>query len=95
MEGLGDHVPMGCDIMYANFMCDRVQICIGRDCLSYLDSPSSPAASIIDGFFLVNSATSTKGAGFVTYDRKDFYLNTPMAHYEYIHIHRHHIPTMI
>ena len=33
---------------------------------------------------LLNSVISTKGARFMTIDIKDFYLNTPMARFEYM-----------
>jgi hypothetical protein len=35
---------------------------------------------------LLNSVISTKGAKCVMLDVKDFYLNTPMKQYEYMHI---------
>eukprot|EP00804_Cyclotella_cryptica_P008968 CCRYP_012064-RI/>CCRYP_012064-RI protein AED:0.45 eAED:0.45 QI:0/-1/0/1/-1/0/1/0/124 len=35
---------------------------------------------------LLNSVISTKGARFMTIDIRDFYLNTPMVHPEYMHL---------
>ena len=35
---------------------------------------------------LLNSVISTKGAKFVMFDVKDFYLNTPMTRYEYMRL---------
>ena len=36
---------------------------------------------------LLNSLVSAPSANFMTYNIKDFYLNTPMDQYEYMHIH--------
>ena len=95
------NIPAGRDVTYANFVCDhrphkpekhRVRMCVGGDRLSYPDSPSSPAADMTDVKLLLNSTISTEGARFATCDIKDFYLNTPMKRFEYMKIHRRHIP---
>jgi len=40
----------------------------------------------------MNSTISTPNAKFMTMDIKDFYLNTPMAWYEYMQLHLSDIP---
>ncbi len=44
----------------------------------------TPTADLLTLKLLINSIISTAGAKFMTMDIKDFYLNIPMARYEYM-----------
>ncbi len=46
----------------------------------------TPTANLLTVKLLINSIISTEGAKFMTMDIKDFYLNTPMAHFEYMRL---------
>jgi hypothetical protein len=46
----------------------------------------TPTADMTLVKILPNSVISTKGAQCVTLDIKDFYLNTPMKRYKYMHL---------
>jgi hypothetical protein len=46
----------------------------------------TPTADLLTVKLLINSIISTAGAKFMTMDIKDFYLNTPMARYEYMQL---------
>ena len=46
----------------------------------------TPTADLLTVKLLINSIISTEGAKFMTMDIKDFYLNTPMARYEYMQL---------
>ena len=47
-------------------------------------TPGLKTANLLTVKLLINSIISTAGAKFMTMDIKDFYLNTPMARYEYM-----------
>ena len=62
----------------------RVHFTVGGDRLTYAGNVSTPAtADLTTVKTLLNSIVSTPDARFMTIDIKDFYLNTPMAQYEY------------
>ena len=63
---------------------------VGGDKLTYPDDPSSPSANLMDAKILINSVISDahRGAHFMTCDVKNFYLDTPMDHYQYMRIHK-------
>jgi hypothetical protein len=46
----------------------------------------TPTADLLTVKLLINSIISTTSAKFMTMDIKDFYLNTPMARYEYMRL---------
>jgi hypothetical protein len=46
--------------------------------------PISPTANLLTVKLLINSTISTPNAKNMTMVIKDFYLNTPMAHYKYM-----------
>jgi hypothetical protein len=56
------------------------------DKINYPEDVGTPTVdmTLVKTFF--NSAISTKGARCVMLDVKDFYLNTPMARYEYMRL---------
>jgi hypothetical protein len=52
----------------------------------YLGNAGMPTADLLTVKLLINSTISTPNAKYMTMDIKDFYLNTPMAHYEYMQL---------
>jgi hypothetical protein len=59
----------------------RVRFTVG-DCIDYLGDVSTKTANLPTVKTLLNRVISTPKACFMTGDLKDFYLNTPMDHYE-------------
>ncbi len=58
----------------------------GGDQVHYLGDAGTLTADLLTVKLLINSIISTQGAKFMTMDIKDFYLNTPMAQYEYMRL---------
>ncbi len=54
--------------------------------MHYLGDAGTPTADLLTVKILINSIISTPNARFMTMDIKDFYLNTPMAWYEYMQL---------
>ncbi len=54
--------------------------------MHYPGNAGTPTANLLTVKLLINSTISTTGAKFMTMDIKDFYLNTPMAQYEYMRL---------
>ena len=88
-------VPIGRKITYANAVCDhrplkpeqnRVRLTVGGDKLPYYGDSGSPAASILDAKIIINSTISTKSARFMAADINDYFLESPMATFEYMRI---------
>ena len=88
-------VPAGRKATYANAVCDhrplkeeeyRVRVTVGGDRLEYPHDPAAPAASLLESKMIFNSTISTPGARFFSADIKDYFLNNPMEHYEYMRI---------
>ena len=73
----------------------RVRFTVGGDKLHYSGNVSTPTADLTVVKCLLNSVVSTPNARFLTVDIKDFYLNTPMTQYEYMHIPVKYIPSDI
>ena len=99
-------IPQGRKVTYPNFICDlrpqktekhRVRLTAGGDRLDYPGDPSSPTVSLLDVKLHLNSVISSanKGARYFTVDIKDFYLGTPMSYYQYMKVHKRHIPAEI
>jgi hypothetical protein len=65
---------------------NHVRLTVGGDWLVYLGITSTQTASLTTSKCLFNSTVSTPGAKFLCLDIKNFYYNTPMARYEYMHI---------
>jgi hypothetical protein len=66
---------------------NRTRLVAGGDRVHYPGDTSTPTANLLTIKILINSIISTAGAKFMTMDIKDFYLNTPMARYEYMQLH--------
>ncbi len=58
----------------------------GRDRVHYPGNAGTPTVNLITVKLLISSIILTTGAKFMTMDIKDFYLNTPMARYEYMQL---------
>ncbi len=83
------------DVTYGSFSCDykpnkeekeRTQLTAGGDRINYPEDVGTPTADMLVFKCLINSVVLTKGAKCLMIDIKDFYLNTPMKHYEYMHL---------
>jgi hypothetical protein len=56
---------------------------MGGNLINYPGDCGTPTVGILTVKTLFNSIVSTPSAKFMTIDIKDFYLMTPMSHYEY------------
>ncbi len=54
--------------------------------MHYPGDAGTPTANLLTVKLLLNSIISTPNENFMTMDIKDFYLNTPMAWYEYMQL---------
>ena len=100
-------VPTGKAITYGNFVCDyrplkqekwRTRLTVGGDKLSYDEDATAPSSQMTEAKLLFNSVISDHkktGAQFATADIKNFYLNNPLRHFQYMKIHRDKIPPEI
>ena len=100
---LRSDIPSDRKITYSNFICDyrphksetyRIHLTVGGYCLDCPDNTYSPAASLLETKLLLNSTISDAhlGARFMTMDLKYFFLATPMARSEYMHINSKYFP---
>jgi hypothetical protein len=64
----------------------RVRLTVGGNLTDYPGNVSTLTANMITAKILFNSVISTPDARFMGTDVKDFYLNTPMARYEYMRL---------
>jgi hypothetical protein len=58
----------------------------GGDRVHYPGDAGIPTADLLTVKLLLNSIINTPNTKFMTMDIKDFYLNTPMARYEYMRL---------
>jgi hypothetical protein len=65
---------------------NRTRLVAGGDRVHYPGDAGTPTADLLTIKLLLNSIISTPNAKFMTVDIKDFYLNTPMARYEYMRL---------
>jgi hypothetical protein len=65
---------------------NRTRLVAWGDQVHYPSDAGTPTADLLTVKLLINSIISTQGAKFMTMDIKDFYLNTPMARYEYMQL---------
>jgi len=73
----------------------RVRFTCGGNRIEYPGKVSTPTSDLTTCKCILNSVVSTPKAKFMTIDIKDFYLNTPMARYEYMRIPVKYIPACI
>ena len=59
---------------------------MGGNRVHYPGNAGTPTADLLTVKLLINSTISTPNAKYMTMDIKDFYLNTPMAQYEYMRL---------
>jgi hypothetical protein len=59
---------------------------MGGDRVHNPGNAGTPTTNLLTVKILINSIISTAGAKFMTMDIKDFYLNNPMARYEYMQL---------
>jgi hypothetical protein len=100
-------IPNGKAVTYGNFVCDhrplkeeewRTRLTVGGDRLTYAEDATAPASQMTEAKLLFNSVISdhkTTGAQFATADIKNFYLNNPLRHFQYMKIHKSKIPKEI
>ena len=88
-------IPPGRRATYLRIVCDdrpqktetrRVRHTVGGDKIDYPFAVATKVAGITTVKILINSVISTPDARFMSIDIKDFFLNNPMARYEYIRI---------
>ena len=65
---------------------NRTRLVAGGNRVHYPGDAGTPTADLLTVKLLLNSIISTPNAKFMTMDIKDFYLNTPMARYEYMRL---------
>jgi hypothetical protein len=63
---------------------ERTRLTVGGDQIEYPGDKSTITAGLSIAKMLFNSTISTPGAKFLVIDIKNFYLNTPLARYEYM-----------
>jgi hypothetical protein len=64
----------------------RVRFTCGGDRIHYPGKVSTKTDDLTTAKLLFNSVISTPGARFAAFDIKNFYLNNPLEHYEYMWI---------
>ena len=59
---------------------------VGGKLIAYPGDCGTPTIDLLTVKLLLNGIISTLGAKFMTIEIKDFYLNNPMARYEYMRL---------
>ena len=81
------------DVTYCKFVCNvreqkkeknRTRATLGGNLVNYPGDVGTPTADMLLFKVLLNSVVSTPGAKFMALDVSNFYLNTPMARFEYV-----------
>jgi hypothetical protein len=99
-------VPANCmkDVTYRQFVCterpektetNRTRFTVGGNRINYPGAVATPTAEMLVAKLLFNSMISTRGAGFMTMDTSNFYLNSPLPCPEFIRIKLSNIPEEI
>ncbi len=70
----------------------RIRLTVGGNRIEYPGAVSTKTSDLTTVKCLLNSVLSTPDAEFCTADIKDFYLNTPMKHFEYMRLRVNDIP---
>ncbi len=65
---------------------NETRFVVGGNRVHYPGHAGTPTANLLTVKLLINSIISTPNAKYMTMDIKDFYLNTPMAHYKYMQL---------
>jgi hypothetical protein len=83
------------DVTYGSFSCDykpnkeekrRARLTAGGDQINYPFDCGTPTANMTLFKIIINSTISTRGAKCMRIDLSNFYLKTPMARREYMHL---------
>jgi hypothetical protein len=86
-------IPKGRKVTYSSFLVDikdhkeekeRTRLTVGGDQIEYPGNKSTQTAGLTTAKILINSVISTLGAKFLVIDINNFYLNTPLARFEYM-----------
>ena len=89
------------DVTYDRICCNvrpekadpnRTRLTAGGNLINHPGDCGTPTADLLTVKMLLNSIVSTPGAKFMGIDIKNFYLNTPMARYEYLKMKIEHFP---
>ena len=91
------NIPRNKKVTYANLVYDfcplkseqhRVRLTVGGDKLQYDKETASPSENLLETKILVNSVISDakSGAKFMTFDIKDFFLQSFLSDKEYMRI---------
>ena len=64
----------------------QTRIAVGGNLIAYPGDCVTLTVDLLTVKLLLNSIISTPGTKFMTIEKKDFYLNTPTARYEYMHL---------
>ena len=65
---------------------NRVRFTVGGNLIEYIGNVSTPTADMTTAKLVINSTLSTPDATYCCFDISNFYLNTPMARFEYMRI---------
>jgi hypothetical protein len=65
---------------------NQTRLVVGGNRVHYLGNAGTPTADLLTVKLLTNSTIRTPNAKYMTMDIKDFYLNNPMAQYEYMQL---------
>ena len=74
---------------------ERVRWTVGSNLVDYPGNVSTPTADMTTAKLIMNDTVSNPNATYHCFDISNFYLNTPMARYEYMRIHVWAIPDCI
>jgi hypothetical protein len=68
---------------------------VGGNLIDFPDDVGTPTTDLLTAKLLFNSIRSTSGAKFIGIDISNFYLNTPMDRYKYMHLKLENIPANV
>ena len=88
-------VPRQCPVTYGHIVVDyhpqkqelnHTSLTVGGNGTNYPCEVATPTADLTMATLLFNSTIATPGAKFFGVDVKNFYLNTPLDHFEYMRL---------
>ena len=77
---------MVCDVREGKEEKNRIRLTVGVNIINYPGDVGTTTACLLIVKLLVNSVVSMAGAQFMTLDIQNFYLNIPLAGYEYLRL---------
>jgi hypothetical protein len=63
---------------------ERIRLTIGGNLINYPGDVSTATSNLMTAKLVINSVISNKDVRYAGLDIKNFYLGTPMEHYEYM-----------